>query len=220
MKMFSIFAIISLFLLYGGKCSDLQKRGITESNQYIDGLIESTKAEFGHKIEPYLPEDISYEFERKVMFVTFNGQLLFKDMSISGITSVYRDGDSKMTKDNDVKKIICNLGMGVLELDSDVKLSFMKMGYTLKLQGEIGHVSVHVESIEEPGKSPKIDKVEIYDMKGVEARLSGLGPMNYMLNQLIEISLKVFKGKVKAKLENKLQEVFEDTIKNTTFPEY
>lgn len=211
--------IFVFVLFYKGSCLDNSEE--TTCNEFVDKVIEAAITAYKYKIEPFRPKDLYFEFEKKIMLVPIRGKVNLTETEINGLSSLHREGDCELTAEDGTVRLLVTLGMGVLEFYSKAKVTFIKFGPTVTLYGEIGFALVHLEASydKNSGNLPSVDDVKIYDIKGSEVKVKGLGPLNYIANKITAASVKLFKGKIRNRMENKLKEILDDKIKHHKFPE-
>ncbi|XP_067129408.1 mite allergen Lep d 7-like [Centruroides vittatus] len=210
--------VFILILFSCGNCND--EVGGNSCDEFVDKVIESAILAYKHKIDPLYPKNLTFEFEKKILFITYRGEAKLSDTVVYGLSTIHREGDCELFAKDGVLKFAVTLGMGVLEFESKAKITFMKLGPKVTLSGEIGFALVHFEFSfdKNSGKLPSVDKVEIYDIKGSNVKVKGLGPLNHAADRIAASAIKLFRGRIRSKMEEKLREILDDEIKNHKFP--
>lgn len=155
------------------------------------------------------------------MFVNISGEAKLHNGYITGMRTLHRPENCKVEDQNDRMLVKADLGAGILNIHYDGTVKFMNFGPTITVLGDIAYLEVHMEFTVDTytGRNGKLKKFYIDDMKGMEIRITGLGPLNWALNYMISGVTSLFQGFIKRMIENKIRNHIEENMPNYKFPE-
>lgn len=190
-------------------------------NKFIDDFIRDMIHEHGHEYDPYVLEDSSIGFSKKVMFVNVSGEAKLHKGYITGLKSLHRADQCTVNEQDDGRLYVsADLGAGVLNCHYDGTVKFMTWGPTISIYGEIKYVEMFMEfSVDaKTGQDGKLEKFKIYDLKGMKVEITGLGPMNWAANYLISGITTIFNGFIQRMIETGIKNHIEERLPNYQFP--
>ncbi|KAG8198360.1 hypothetical protein JTE90_021608 [Oedothorax gibbosus] len=194
---------------------------VIRGNNYIDSLLRDMLEERGHEYDPYILEDSRIAFSKKVVFINVSGEAKLHNGYITGMKTLHRPENCIVEDQNDRLLVKADLGAGILNTHYDGTVKFMNFGPTITVLGDIAYLEVHMEFTVDSytGRNGKLHEFYIEDMKGMEIRITGLGPLNWALNYMISGVTSLFKGFLKRMIENRIRDHIDENLPNYKFPE-
>ncbi|CAL1276383.1 unnamed protein product [Larinioides sclopetarius] len=193
---------------------------VERGDRYIDQLLEEMLEQNGNEYDPYVLEDSSVGFSKKVMFVNVSGEAKLHNGYITGLKSLHRPDHCSVEEEDGKLKVKADLGAGVLDFYYDGTVKFMNFGPTIKVHGVLAYLEIHMEFTVDAktGRNGKLTKFVIDEMKGMKVTASGLGPMNWAMNYIISGVTTIFQGFVRKFTQNKIRSHIAERLPNYQFP--
>ncbi|GBL76929.1 hypothetical protein AVEN_12605-1 [Araneus ventricosus] len=176
-KMGSWFRNLSILVIAFIVCSQIHQSvgfldneddNVERGDRYIDKLLDEMLEQNGHEYDPYVLEDSSVGFSKKVMFVNVSGEAKLHNGYITGLKSLHRPDHCSVEEEDGKLKVNADLGAGVLDFYYDGTVKFMNFGPTIKVHGVLAYMEVHMEFTVDAktGRDGKLTKFVIDEMKG------------------------------------------------------
>lgn len=199
---------------------DFDADAIERGDSYIDRLLKDMFEDRVEEYDPYILEDSSVGFHRKITFVNVSGEAKLHNGYINGLKTLHRANHCSLEEKNGRLHVKADLGAGVLKFHYSGSVKFMNFGPTITVEGNLAYLGVHMKfSVDsDTGRNGKLTEFTIDDMRGMEVWMSGLGPINWAMNPIISGVTKLFKRFIKNFMERKVKGHIAQNIENFQFP--
>jgi len=188
-------------------------------NEYVDGILRDLKEDKEYFQDPYDIPEKNVEVHKKVVFVNYTGEASIYDGHIFGMSTLHRDGDVIVDKSKKTHLKIW-LGAGELNMKCNGKLKLMGHGPQMKVDAKITYVNMKLDIVPtETGSNPKVTNFKIEAIKGLDVKVSGMGPLNFFMNSYMKIIGALFKNLIRSGIEDKLKVFMTKKLKNYEIPE-
>lgn len=188
-------------------------------NEYVDGILRDLKEDKEYFQDPYEIEEKTVAISKKVLLINYTGEAKIYDGDIYGMSSLHRDGEVVIDKKKNTHLKIW-LGAGELNLKCSGKVKLMGHGPDVNIDAKIVYVNMKLDIVPtDKGTNPKVSNFNIEDVKGLEVKTSGLGPLNFFLNSYIKILGGLFRKLIHANCETKLKTFLAKKLKKYEIPE-
>ncbi|XP_015912509.2 mite allergen Lep d 7 [Parasteatoda tepidariorum] len=198
-------------------CLETDALSIQRGNAYIDKLISE---EIGYKFDPYLLDDVSKGFVKKIVYVNVTGEAKLHNGLIYGLNTIHRASDCSLTEIDGRLNVSAVLGAGLIAMRYEGTVRFMNYGPKIDINGIIHYVEVLMDfSVNATsGLDGELHRFAITELNNVQVWISGLGPLNWMINPMLKMANKVFRGKVHSLLEGKVESHISERLPKFQFP--
>ncbi|XP_054708977.1 uncharacterized protein LOC129218681 [Uloborus diversus] len=209
------FATISTFAQ-----AEYSDEEIERGDKYVDKLLYQMFVDSDEEYDPYRIDDSRIGFHRQVAFVNVSGEAKLYDGYIKNLKTLHRPEHCKLREEGDRLNVAADLGAGVLHFHYSGTVKFMNWGPSVSVEGELAYIEVHMEfSVDsKTGRKGRLEKFVIDDMRGMETRITGLGPLTWAMSPIVNGVAKLFKGYLQNFLEKKVKNHLAKYIPNYQFP--
>ncbi|KAG8198361.1 hypothetical protein JTE90_021609 [Oedothorax gibbosus] len=188
-------------------------------NEYVDKILRDLKEDKEIFQDPYQIPEKTVEVHKKVLLINYTGEASIYDGYVYGLQTLHRDGDVIVDKQKKTHLKVY-LGAGELKLQGSGKIKLMGHGPNVKINAKIVFVSMALDIVpSDDGTNPKIANFKVQDVKGMEVKVSGMGPLNFFLNNYVKVVGRMFRNMVKSSIEGKLKVFLAKKIKDYQIPE-
>lgn len=214
MKSILLFSIVCAISFQGLRLAAAEEA----CNEYVDKIIQDLKEDKEYMQDPYEIAEKSVEVHKKILLVNYTGEAKLYDGHIYGLSSLHRQGDVVVDK-KDKTHLKLWLAAGVLELKCSGRLKLMGHGPQLTVEAKADLVTMKLDIVPAgENDNPKIKNFSLEDVKGLDVKVSGLGPLKFFLNAYINIVGKIFKNAIRHFVENKMKLFLDKKMKQYEIP--
>ncbi|XP_013777165.1 mite allergen Lep d 7-like [Limulus polyphemus] len=181
--------------------------GIANMDAYLDSVLWNAKSQ--------IPDPMALpDAEKTVRFI--NGE-------VRGLSTLYRSGHSYISCSKNSVAIQTSLGL------RDLKGSYQwkkKLGF-FRLKG---HISIEVTNFQAVIKisqdlyepKPQLDSFEITKLSGIKIKITGLGPLTYLISKFSTFVASIFRKKIANAAEGPIRNAIQSALKKVkpVLPEY
>lgn len=187
-------------------------------NEYVDRILNDLKQDKEAFQDPYIMPNKSFEVSKKVLFVNYTGEASMYNCHIYGLSTLHRDGDVIVDKKKTTHLKLW-LGAGELKLKGSGKLKLMGHGPQVIVDATIKYVNMKLDMTPNKDDNPKITKFDMESVKGKEIKVSGMGPLSFLLNKYVEFVGKMFHGMIEKGIETRMKDFLNKKLKGYVIPE-
>lgn len=100
------------------------------------------------------------------------------------------------------------------------KIKLMGHGPQVRIDAKLAYVNMKLDIVPSAkGTNPKISNFKLEDVKGLDVKVSGMGPLNFFLNSYVRMIHNIFKNLVKVGIEGRLKVFLDKKLKDYEIPE-
>ena len=166
------------------------------------------KAKYNATLDPFHVPDKVVSFSKKVGLITFHGEAKLTEGTITGLSHLYRSGDSSLGTEN--QHFVAHLKFG----DKNIKVHykgearFMDLHTHVTLESLIGDIDVKATIGVENGK-PAITEFQIDELKHVKIDIhTPIKILDHFIDFLGEEFIKIFNPTA----ENLISKILKDVV--------
>jgi hypothetical protein len=191
--------------------------GTVNLNKIVDGLLDSLREDIVKQGKDRISiPDIDETFKKKVGFIKVKGEFKGEDGWVESLSTVHRTADAVASSYGKWIRVSCGFGLGHLEVGySRYKAKFMELGPQGKINAIIGKNSLLLNATVSWGNrkcNMTLNQLVLNQFGGLNLRVTGLGPMNWLLSRISTWILQHFKTEVKSKIESTLRDEIEKKL--------
>ncbi|XP_018329316.1 uncharacterized protein LOC108739761 [Agrilus planipennis] len=183
-------------------------------NDYVDKLVANlnnfTSTRGLNELE--LP-GISEQFSYKPVLITYTGVLNLTDGILSGISTIVRKGDVKITYDDKQLSILAPVGIRSLSIKYNYVAKLMNIGPKGGITGDVAETTFTFGlGYNLTGHRASLDTFKINKIGSIKLRFSGNILTDWLASLISNITLPFFKGIIRRLLEKNVYGVLEDVV--------
>ncbi|XP_046393510.1 mite allergen Der f 7-like [Ischnura elegans] len=186
-------------------------------NQYVDHLLVNARTYFLESgLDPMTLPDYIRSFQKKVLGITWNGQLGINNGHLQDLATIYRSGDVNLDYKNKILLVDANLGFKDLQFSYDFKAKFMALGPKGYVVGRGNDINIQFKVHLDLDKGVAgLDLFDIKSIRSLTAKLQGLGVIvDWLIDFLANMVLVIFKGPIVVLIEHKVGDALSHVIAN------
>jgi len=197
------------------------KRQSGNANQFVDQILTNARPSIEKDLDPIKLPDARESFSKKILFVTVHGSVAVYNGLMAGLKTLHRTGDATLTQNADGSiTVSAKLGVDNLAGQYRAHAKFMNLGPTVTAYIKVRRVSVRfsVKQSFSQGAHPELIDFAIERVDGLSANISGLGPLDWILNLLTKLVLKLAKDAIVKAIQSPIRDVIRNELKNINIP--
>jgi len=185
------------------------------TDEYIDmilGYLQGVIAEQG--LDPADLPGAHASFSDTVLGITFHGSADCYNGKLSGLSTLHRSGNTDFTLDEHTLTLLASLGLNDLSGHYDAKAEFMGVSVGAGATLKINSVDVYFSAIMplENGGSLQIQEFQITNIGHIDIDISGLGPLNWILETVVGAIGNVIRDFLADVLEGPIKGLLQDLL--------
>ncbi|XP_059478698.1 uncharacterized protein LOC132198601 [Neocloeon triangulifer] len=194
-----------------------------EINNFVDRLInEIKKYIIDNNLDPVplpdLVEGFSYE---DFLGIVWHGEASMRNGQMTGITSLYRNGDADFTYENFNLTVSAQMGLLAIKADYDFQATFMDLGPT-------GHAEIFANDIlfgfsfsfdmNIANATATLHSFEILSTRKIDVNITGLlWGLNFLVEVFVNLFVDIFKGTILNVLSSVMENALREALANISF---
>jgi hypothetical protein len=185
--------------------------GTVNLNKIVDGLLDGLRTDIVEqgKDKISIPQ-IDKTFQKKVGFLKVKGEFIGEDGWVKNLSTVHRTADVVASSYGNLISVSCGFGLEHLEVGYDrYQAKFMRVGPHGKISGIIGKNSILINAtltLADHKCALTLNELVLNQFGGLNLKVTGLGPMNWLFSRISTWILQHFKSEIKGKIESTLRE--------------
>ncbi|KAK9869500.1 hypothetical protein WA026_003253 [Henosepilachna vigintioctopunctata] len=185
-------------------------------NDYTDKLLENLgKMMIKEGADPLSLPDVEQQIRKKILFIHYKGSLKFTYLSVSGLSSLSRSGDSSITYDMRSKKVRFDIPLKLNEIDvtCQFKAKLPPFSSHGRLTGEMKDVNM-ITSIEIDLNQMKASLLEykITNSGTIKVHFHVGKIINWLMNLIGDAATGIFKSKINKEIDNVVTEAMQKVV--------
>jgi len=200
-------------------CSPVSYFDAGNANAFVDQVLNAVKAKYNQTLDPLHIPDKVVSFKKKVGILNIHGEAKLSEGTITGLSHLYRSGDSSMGTENSHFVAHLRFGDQNIHLHYKGEASFMDLHTHLTLESQIGDIDVKaVIGLDSSGK-PSITSFEIDELKHVKLDVHTPIPiLDHFIDFLGEEFIKVFNPVARNLVSKILKDMVGKELSNFKMP--
>jgi len=200
--------------------------GDPSSDEYIDMILENLrKYIMDNNLDPMGLPDLETGFSDTILGITWHGTAWLREGQFWGLTTIDRTGETSFTVDPVA---------GVVELSATLSLSrpsahykahadFMGIGVTADANIDIHDVQIFLDATATltsdglPEGGLQLKEFRISHLGSIDIDISGLGPLDWILELLVDFIDTFFRDWIKDLVEGLLRDIIQDLFNSIHF---
>ncbi|CAG0904381.1 unnamed protein product [Cyprideis torosa] len=194
------------------------------ANEYVDRIMENGRALIlANGWDNFdLPDQIA-EFSETVLGITWHGSATMTQGFLNGLETISRAGDAALELIGEGINIRTSLGFNDLFGGYRMRVEFMGIGLTAYAEVTIRTLEFYLDATITIGDETTptqaiINEFKIGNPGYISINITGLGPLNFILELLGGIILNIFDGLIVGAISDNLQNVLQEILDNLTQP--
>ncbi|KAG8198362.1 hypothetical protein JTE90_021610 [Oedothorax gibbosus] len=189
-------------------------------NEYVDRILQDLKADKEIFQDPYAIPEKTIAVHKKVLLINYTGEASIYDGHLFGLQTLHRDGDVIVDRKGKTTHLKVDLGAGELKLRGSGKVKLMGHGPNVKIDAKIVYVNMALDIVPNAkGTNPNLQNFQLLDVKGLDVKVSGMGPLNFFLNAYVKVVGRMFRNLVKLSIEGRLKVFLDKKLKDIEVPQ-
>jgi hypothetical protein len=199
--------------------------GTVNLNKIVDGLLDSLRTDIIEQGKDKISiPDIDETFKKKVGFFKVTGEFKGEDGWVKNLSTVHRTADVVASSYGNWISVSCGFGLGHLEVGYDkYHAKFIRIGPQGKINGIIGKNSILLNAtvtLADHKCAMTLNELVLNQFGGLNLKVTGLGPMNWLFSKISTWILRHFKSEIKGKIESTLREEIVEKLSHFDCSEY
>jgi len=194
--------------------------GDKATNDFLDKILNDARPVIERELDPIdLPVERA-TFSKKILFVTVHGEAKVYNGRIYGLKNIHRSGDADVKYDNNKLVISAHAGINNLRGTYSAHASFMNLGPTVTAHLGISSVSVRLGARQDikPDAHPDLYDFKIEHISGISVKISGLGPLGWILGTLTGFIANILKNVIADAVNTPIKNVLRNEFAKVSLP--
>ncbi|XP_046393509.1 uncharacterized protein LOC124161265 [Ischnura elegans] len=184
-------------------------------NQYVDRLLGNAKSFFlENEMDPMPLPDYIRTFSKKILWITWHGELVVNNGRLQDLTTIFRSGDVTLDYQDKILLLDASIGFKDLQFGYDFSAKFMGIGPKGYISGRGDGVKIRFKiHVDLDKRVAGLDLFDIEDINQLTAHLNGLGVvLDWLFDTLADLVLIIFKGPIVDLIESEVGKVLGNVI--------
>jgi|ERR1719391_42026 len=202
---------------------DLVDKGLAEKglvpkgwpDEYIDTILDYLQDVIKDQgLDPAdLPEE-KVSFSETILGITFHGSAKVYNGKFSGLSTIHRNGDTDITLDENTLHLTANLAMNDASARYSAKAEFMDISIGASAKVDISSVDVYFDASMPltPGAHLTLSQFEITHIGHISVDIDGLGPLDWILEILVDAIGNSIKGWLADLIEGPIRDLLQGLL--------
>jgi hypothetical protein len=191
--------------------------GTINFNKIVDDLLDSLRVDIiKHGKDRIRVPDIDETFTKKVYFIKVKGEFKGENGWVENLSTIYRTADVVATSYGKWLSLSCGFGLRHLEVGYDTyRAKFMGLAPHGQINAIINKNSVLLKatvSWANHNCTTTLNELVLDRFGGFKLKVTGLGPMNWLLSKIGTWVLQHFESEIKDRVESTLREELETKL--------
>ncbi len=162
-----------------------------------------------------LPDD-SVGFSMDVGFITVHGEAKIYNGYFAGLSTIERSGDTSLNTDPAANKVTLTAKLALPECKAgyDARAEIIDIGVSASADIKVTQTKVSLAAEMElaPGATLKLTQFDITDIGHIDVHFSGLGPLDFILDSLVNLVANIIKGEIAGWISGPLKDLLQNAL--------
>jgi len=199
--------------------------GDPQSDAYIDKILENLRQLIlDQGMDPMDLPDISTGFSDTILGITWHGEANLREGKFWGLSTIARTGDTSFTVTENVLELTAMLSISRPSAHYRAHADFMGIGVSADADIDIRDVQIYMDATATltidgiPEGGLQLKNFYINHLGSIDIDISGLGPLDWILEILVDFIDTFFRGWIKDLVEGLLRDLIQDLLNEIHFP--
>merc|ERR1711997_810928 len=191
--------------------------GDPQSDEYIDQILENLRQMIMDQgLDPMDLPDLETSFSDTILGVTWHGSATLRNGQFWGLGSIARTGDTSFTSVDNVTELTAMLGLNGPKAHYDARAEFMGIGVGASAKINVADIQIYADMTMTIGSELGFQLKDFYisHLGNISVDIDGLGPLDWILEMLVDFIDEFFRDWIKDLVEGLLKDLLQDLLNN------
>jgi len=214
---------LSCLLLQASLAQDSQQAdvrsilGDPQSDAYIDQILENLRQMIMEQgLDPMTLPDLETGFSDTILGVTWHGSATLRNGQFWGLSTIARSGDTSFTVVDNTTELTAMLSLKAPTGHYDAHAEFMGIGVGASARIDVVEIQIYADMTMTIGDELGFQLKDFYisHLGNISVDIDGLGPLDWILEILVDFLDEFFRGWIKDIVEGLLKDLLQDLLNN------
>ncbi|KDR17360.1 uncharacterized protein LOC110831786 [Zootermopsis nevadensis] len=191
--------------------------GTVNLNKIVDELLDGLRVDIIKQGKDRIKiPDIDETFNKRVYFIKVKGEFKGENGWVESLSTIHRTADAVASSYGKNLSVSCGFGLEHLEVGYDrYRAKFMRLGPHGKINGIVGKNSILLKATvawTNQNCTVALNQLVLDSFGDFKLKVTGLGPMNWLLSKISTWILQHFESEIKGRVESTLREEIEKKL--------
>merc|ERR1712154_12955 len=191
--------------------------GDPQSDAYIDQILENLRQMIlDEGLDPMTLPDLETGFSDTILGITWHGSATLKNGQFWGLSSISRSGDTSFTVVDNTTELTAMLSLTSPRAHYDARAEFMGVGVGASAKINVVDIQIYADMTMTIDSQLGFQLKDFYisHLGNISVDIDGLGPLDWILEILVDFLDEFFRGWIKDLVEGLLRDLLQDLLNN------
>merc|ERR1712045_356903 len=186
-----------------------------ESDAYIDQILANLATVIiENGLDPATLPDADTGFSDTILGITFHGSAHLFNGRFRRLSTIHRTGDTSFTVDGTKVRLTANIGMEAPTAHYDASAEFMGIGVSAGITANIADFGIYIDAEMDiaNGGGLQLTNFAISHVGHIDIDVSGLGPLDWILELLVDFVDTFLKDWIVSLVEGPLKDLIQQIL--------
>merc|ERR1712126_572123 len=197
------------------KKNEIQKSGDPFSDNYIDEVLANLRdMVITNNLDPAELPDAETGFSDTVLGITWHGSAKLYNGKFWGLSTIARTGDTSFNVDGTKVRLTAHVGVNRPSAHYDARAEFMGISVGAGVTADIADFEIYLDAEMDilDGAGLQLTNFAISHVGKITVDVSGLGPLNWILETLVSFVDTFLKDWIVSLVEGPLKDLIQDLL--------
>merc|ERR1712126_317545 len=202
------------------KKNEIQKSGDPFSDNYIDEVLANLRdMVITNNLDPAELPDAETGFSDTVLGITWHGSAKLYNGKFWGLSTIARTGDTSFTVEGTTARLTAYVGITGASAHYDASAEFMGITVHAGANANVADIQIYLDAsmdLTDLNSGLKLQQFHISHVGNIDVDISGLGPLDWILELLVDFIDTFLKdwiiSLVEGPLKDLIQSILDDII--------
>ncbi|PAA59740.1 hypothetical protein BOX15_Mlig021288g1 [Macrostomum lignano] len=191
-------------------------------NTYVDMLMENLRPFMrDNGMDPLSLPNLSTSFSKKIWFVTWRGGASISQGQLRSLSSIHRTGNFGLDQSGNRLTIDGSVGVNQLWGSFRALAWFMSIRISAGIQLTVQRIRVRARlHADVSDLKAVLDLFKISEISNIGVKVSGLGPLNWILGPIATLVVNGVRGKIAQAIESPVKAKVNELLQNLQMPNF
>jgi len=189
--------------------------GDPSSDAYIDQLLANLREVVVEQgLDPATLPNADTSFSDTILGITFHGSAHLFNGHFWGLSTIARTGDTSFTTEGSTLRLTANIGVNRPSAHYDASAEFMGIGVSAGVTANIADFQIYLDAEMDVvnGGGLQLTNFAITHVGNIDVDISGLGPLDWILELLVDFVDSFLKDWIVGLVEGPLRDLIQDLL--------
>jgi len=189
--------------------------GDPSSDAYIDQLLANLREVIVEEgLDPATLPNADTSFSDTILGITFHGSAHLFNGHFWGLSTIARTGDTSFTTEGTTLRLTANIGVNRPSAHYDASAEFMGVGVSAGVTANIADFQIYLDAEMDVvnGGGLQLTNFAITHVGHIDVDISGLGPLDWILELLVDFVDAFLKDWIVGLVEGPLKDLIQDLL--------